>query len=461
MKRVIVILFLCVNQFIFVTAQQQQQNSPDFTWGNAFYFNINIGESIQFNDTEIKLLGLENHFNQFKIGTDTVWIKVSRRSLPEQIGNLRIFVADNSNVKALSSDKQIHGLLKKDALICLSLNVLPLLDPNKYIFPISFNDGFTWSVDEDSYMFSVMNYADQKNKGDDTNAGVDFDLQDARGIEKHWIVAIENSTVVWIEDKNIDKTEKEATVLLESESQPGIYYLYKHLYNRNIEVKKGQKLMRGEPIGTIWGDETWGHLTFSVIKSDSIPTPENCVQNVVNCFPQMFELYFKQTTAFPKSFSKGRFFFGKISSQNGNQKNTSAYENYSGKGWDLGKWNTADKVEYALKGSEGNVRLSKKLFEGTAAECTNPNDFYVYEINVHNGVYRIRAKMGDISLPTWQKVVFEGIETNEISINAGQFIWTPEKVVKVNDGKLTVRVFVDENNEKPAGISEIVFQKAL
>ncbi len=459
MKRVFVILFLCVNQILFVTAQQQ--TSPGFTWGNSYYFNINIGESIQFSDTEIKLLKLENHFNQLKIGTDTIWIKVSRRSLPEQLGSLRIFVADNCNVKALSSNKEIHGLLKKDALICLSMSNLPILDPNKFVFPISFNDGFTWSVDEDSYMFSAMNLAEKKIKGYDTNSGIDFDLQDARGIEKHWIVAIENSSVVWIEDKNIDKAGKEAVVLLESESQPGIYYLYQHLYNKKIEVKKGQKLMRGEPIGTIWGDENWGHLTFSVIKSDSIPTPENCTQNIVNCFPQLFELYFKQTTAFPKYFSKGRIFFGKISSQNGNQKNTSAYENYSGKGWDLGKWNTADKVEYATKGADGNVRLAKKLFEGTAAECTNPKDFYDYEINVQNGVYRIRAKMGDISLPTWQKIAFEGIDSGIIVNEKAGFSWTSEKVVKVKDGKLTVRIFIDPTNEKPAGISEIVFQRAL
>jgi hypothetical protein len=458
MKKLLVILFFSVSQILFVAAQQQ--NSPDFTWGNSAYFNINIGESIQFNDHEIKLLKIEKHFNQLKIGTDTVWLKVSRRSLPEQFGNLRIFVADNSNVKALSSDEQIHGLLKKDALICLSLGHLPLLDPTKFLFPISFNDGFKWSVEEDSYMFSVMNNTERKMPDCETNTGVDFDLQDARGIEKHWIVSIENSTVVWIEDKNIGKTGKEAAVLLESESQPGIYYLYKHLYNRNLEVKKGQKLLRGELIGTIWGDENWGHLTFSVIKSDSIPTLKGCEQNVINCFPQMFELYFKQTIAFSKNFSKGRIFFGKISSQNGNQKNTNAFENYSGKGWILGKWNTADKVDYVQKGTDGNVQLRKKMFAGSAAECTNPNDFYDFEINVQNGIYRIRSKMGDISLPTWLKISFEGVEAGIISNEKAGFNWTSEKVVKVNDGKLTVRIFVDPTNEKPAGISEIVFQRA-
>jgi hypothetical protein len=68
--------------------------------------------------------------------------------------------------------------------------------------------------------------------------------------------------------------------------------------------------------------------------------------------------------------------------------------------------------------------------------------------------------MGDVSLPTWQKIAFEGVDAGELAEGAGQFTWTSEKVVKVQDGKLTVRIYVDENNEKPAGISEIVFQKA-
>ena len=458
MKKLIIILFLCASHVLF--GSEQQATPPDFTWGNACYFNINVGESISFNKTEIELIQVENHFNKIRIDKDTISIKVGRRTLPEIVGNLSIFVADNRNVKGLSQEKNLHGLLKKDALICLSLSTSSLLDPNSYIFPISFNDGFLWSTDEDSYMFSALNSVEKKNKGFDTNAGIDFDLQDARGIEKHWIVAIENSTVVWIENINYDKTGKEVSVLLESESQPGIYYLYQHLNSKKTEVKKGQQLMRGEPIGTIWGDETWGHLTFSVVKSDSIITPKNFRQNVVNCFPQIFELYFKRTTAYPKSFSKGRIFFGKSSTQNGNQKNATAFESYTGKGWNLGKWNTADKVDYVFKGSDGNVRLGKKLFEGTILECTNPNDFYDYQINVHNGVYRIRAKMGDIISPTWQKISFEGIDAGIIAIGKAGFNWTSEKVVKVNDGKLTIRIFIDPTNEKPAGISEIVFQRA-
>ncbi|MBK6282340.1 MAG: hypothetical protein IPF54_06425 [Draconibacterium sp.] len=67
---------------------------------------------------------------------------------------------------------------------------------------------------------------------------------------------------------------------------------------------------------------------------------------------------------------------------------------------------------------------------------------------------------GRFSLPTWQKIAFEGIDAGTISNEKAVFNWTSEKVVKVNDGKLTIRIYVDPANEKPAGISEIVFQRA-
>ena len=440
--------------------KSQNPTAPDFTWGNASYFNINIGDTIFYNDTEIKLLRLENHFNLLKIGVDTIFVKISRRTLPLQVGKLRVFVADNKNVKALSAESELHELLKEDALICVSDANLPLLDPNKYLFPISFNNGFTWTGEEDSYMFSYFNSTERKLLKTTTNPGIDFDLQDARGQEKHWILAIENSIVVWVENKTPDKSEREACVLLQSESQPGIFYVYHHLYNKKLEIKKGQKLMRGEIIGAVWGNETWGHLTFSVVKSDTIPAFNDIEKNVVNGFSQIYELYYKNLAGFPRNFAKGRIFFGKGRSQNGNQKNTLSFEPYSGKGWQLGKWNTADKVDWIAKGNEGNVRLGKILFEGSKGKCTNPENWFDYEINVHNGAYRIRAKLGDLVLPSWQKIDFEGVNAGTFPLSDGEQKWTNERIVKVNDGKLTIRIYVDENNEKVAGISEIVFQRA-
>ncbi|HKI89127.1 MAG TPA: hypothetical protein VKA38_08875, partial [Draconibacterium sp.] len=130
------------------------------------------------------------------------------------------------------------------------------------------------------------------------------------------------------------------------------------------------------------------------------------------------------------------------------------------KGWLLGDWNTADKVEWVLKGNQGNVRLRKELFTGTAAKATNPYNYFDYEINVKNGVYRVRAKVGDLFLPSWQKIAFEGLDADTFQLASGEMQWTSEKIVKVKDGKLNVRIFIDEMENKTAGLSEIVFQQA-
>ena len=457
----LMLFFIILNSLGEVFAQTKNSTTPDFKWGNAAYFNLNVGESIFFNNAQIKLLKLENHFNQIQVNRDTIWIKVSKRSLPASINGLRIFVADNKNVKELTTDRSVHGLLTKDALICISDNMELMLNSNQYIFPISFNDGFLWSTEEDSHMFSYLGLAERKPESFfRSHEGIDFDLHDARGKEKHWIIALENSTVVWVEDKGVDEAGKEACVLLKSESQPGIYYVYQHLYNKNIEVKKGQKLIKGEPIGTIWGDEIWGNLQFAVVKSDSIPTYQNRFDNLINFFPQMYELYFNQSYNYSKSFTKGRICFGKLRSLNGNEKNAHAFEEYSGKGWKLGKWNTFDKVDWVLKGEEGNARLNKKMFSDSKFARVNPDNWYNYEINVPNGVYRIRAKVGDLFLPTWQRILFEGVNAATYSLKPGELKWTSERAVKVTDRKLTIRIYVDDTNNKTAGLSEIVFQRA-
>ena len=108
--------------------------------------------------------------------------------------------------------------------------------------------------------------------------------------------------------------------------------------------------------------------------------------------------------------------------------------------------------------TESNIRLQKVLFEGTKLECKNPENYYDYEINVNNGSFRIRVKVGDAEFDTWQKVEFENRSIGEFSPGKGMQEWTPERIITVNDGKLTVRIYIDPEN-KPAGLSEIVFQR--
>jgi len=452
------ILFILVNISLFISGINAQPDSAaDFSWGNTFYYNLSAGESVRFNNLEVKLLQVVNHYNRLKVGEDTLWLKVARRSLPEEINGIRIFVADNKKVKSLASDQLIHGLLKKDVLICLSDLNQPLLDRSRFVFPVSFNDGFQWSAEEDTYPFSFYRKEEyQAGTGYDVFPGMGINLDDARGRDKHWLIAVENCRVAWVHTEG-----NEAAVLLESEQEPGIYYVYSRLYEKNIAVKKGQKVLRGDAIGTAWGDRNWGHAVVSVVKATEEPTPVNWFHNAVNGFPQWFDLYFQQGQNMTRFFTRGRITFGTPAWIDGNRKNTGAYEPYTGRGWILGRWNPADKVEWIIKGNDGQVRLKKVMFEGTPAQSRNPDDYFEYRMNVRNGTYRIRAKVGDFNRPSWQKIEFNGVTTNVKSLDAGDFEWTPERVVKVEDGTMNIRIYVDPENEKVAGLSEIVFQRAF
>lgn len=455
MNKTISIFFACFS-FLYV-AEIHAQTQADFRWGNAYYFNLNRGESVSFQDKEVRLLQIVNHYNQLKIGADTIWLKVSRRSIPQVVNGVQIFVADNKNVKALTDDPEIHNLLKKDVLICLSNFEDMMLDPNQYTFPISFNDGYLWKAEESDNMFS---YEGKVNDKYCSHPGINFDLHDSRGLEKHWIVAVENSTVIWVEDKIPNASKFEVCVLLESKSQPGIYYVYDHLYNKNLNVTKGDNLVRGELISTAWGDENRGFLHFSVVKSDTVPVFNSKFFNAVNCFAPIYELYFSKSYNYIRNYTKGKISFGFESNLIGDEKNILAFEEYTGKGWLLGSWNIADRVECTSDFNRGNARLQKRLFLNEPAACSNPNNYYDFEINVRNGVYRIRANVGDLEKSSWQKIEFENVTAATLELNAGEYHWTPEKVVKVKDSKLTVRIYVNETNNKPAGISEIVFQQA-
>ncbi len=456
MHRILILLIILV---VSLKAEGQGSVSPDFRWGNGFYYNLNVGERITFNQVEVELLKVENHYNLIKVGEDTLWMKVARRTSPEAVSNVRVFVADNREVKALNPDSGVHGLLTGDALICLSDSRLSLLDPQQYVFPVSFNNGFTWSAEEDSHVFSWYKTNDFP-KQYISYPGIGIDLHEARGRMMHWLVALEDSRVVWVNDQVDFAGGNQACVLLKSKSEPNIYYFYNHLFTNNVAVKKGQELVKGEVIGTAWGNNEWGHLHFAAIHSLTEPTMKECSDNVINGFPQVFGLYNQRGIFIVRNFSRGKIVFGEPRSARGNALNNLEFEPYTGKGWVTGKWNPADKVEWISKGNDGNVRLKKVLFEGTPAECANPNDYFEYQISVLNGTYRIRAKVGDVYLPSRQKMEFEGTDAGTKNLRAGEFSWTGEWIVKVKDGTLNVRIYIDKENKLPAGLSEIVFQQA-
>lgn len=438
----------------FAVLARAQETVPDFSWSNSHYYNLKKGESISIAGKTISLLAIDHQFSLLKVDSDTVNLRVARRSLPVLVNGLQVFVADNRNVAALTPGDPVHGLLTGDALICVAEAESKWLAPDDFIFPVSFNHGFLWRGEEDSYMFSLVK--DSVLNVLRSYPGIGIDLNDARGREKHWLVAIEESTVEWIETSD----ENSVCVCLSSQNSPGIYYVYDKLYNKNLEVRNGQKIEKGELIGTPWGDNSWGHVLIAVVYSKTVPVYQTRFTNSVNFFPQLFGLYYSNSFSLRNYFTKGKIVFGLTGNASGNTTNASAREEYLGKGWNPCLWNTAEKLDFITKGNDSNVRIGKRNFAGTSAECINPNGFCEYEINVRNGVYRIRARVGDVEKESWQKIEFDGIDAGTYALDAGQQKWTAEKVVKVEDLKLTVRVYFSDNEKLIAGLSELVFQQA-
>jgi len=435
-----------------------QPGKDSFTWGAVTYVNLSIWEKYNFHGEEIELLALRNSYNRLRVNHDTIWLKVCYRAPASVIGNLRIFIADNRNVKAIASDKAIHGLLKKDILLAVSPLWNPMIDLWQFIFPVSFKNGYIWRNDEDSYLFSYQGNEISKTEGGNQFAGVALELKNARESDKYGILAMESGKIMWIETKSGGTGQPKAALCLASDSFPGVYYIYQNLNKKYIFVKQNQKVGRGDELANMGGDGTWEYLQLGIVCSDSVPDYSRCSANLINFFPQLLELYYGRQPVGKQRFSKGQISFSISTGMKGNAKNVSAFEDYQGTGWKLDAWNTADKVEWVSNKLTGNARLSKTLFEGQPAQCTNPDDWYDYEIEVENGKYRVSSSVGDCFLPTWQKVEYEGVMAGTYQLNTGEFAWTPEKVVTVNDGKLTIRLYLADQTRK-AGISKILFQQ--
>ncbi|MHC4406813.1 MAG: hypothetical protein ACYTG0_44910 [Planctomycetota bacterium] len=67
------------------------------------------------------------------------------------INGVRIFLADTRPVATLTTDEKfplVHAALTRDALLCSSDPAQPLLDLQRFTFPVSRADGFRWCLAE-------------------------------------------------------------------------------------------------------------------------------------------------------------------------------------------------------------------------------------------------------------------------------------------------------------------------
>lgn len=431
-------------------------------WGNALYVDLGIGESFQYGDKTVRLQAIRGQYCEIDVDGETASLPVARLDLPQVVNGVRIFVSDNRTVADLTPNHprrpNLHGALSKDALLCLSNPSQPLLDPDRYAFPIDRADGYEWIMGENSHMFAYLHEWR-------SHEGVDLDLHEARGLEKHVVVAMEDGVIRWID--TIHTRKHEACILLESATDPGIFYAYQHLNAEKLLVKTGDTIQRGQPLAYIWGDDVWGHLHFGVMAYGQCPKDYiEAYEYVINIFPQLYELWHGDLKERQRLWPSGVFLFDRHRATIRNRKALNGYRDFLGYGWLLGDWCPADQVENVTHfeklieeyDSSTNARLRKTMFAGSSGEATNPDDYYVFEIAVPPGEYVVKALVGDLDYPSWQHVYIEGVDAGEFALEANRFAWTPSLRLPVTDGKLTVRIDVQQDNTV-AGLAELVFTK--
>lgn len=433
-------------------------SSEPVKFGNAIYVDLAVGEQVAYLGKTIEVLELENNWSLVRVGDDEAWLDVAKRSLPVTIGGARVFVSDQINVKNLTTDSEVHGLLTKDALLCLSDPSAPLLSP-EFTFPISGRDGYRWRMEEDSHMFAYLGLATWK--APDyvrSHEGIDLDMHDARGRERHPLVAIESGTVVLVADSSVTGS-RDGCIILKSDTQENIYYVYKHTNPETHRVKEGQKVGAGDMLSYIWGDNVWGHLHFAVVYRSETPGYPDRYRDLLNFFPQFYELYSGSLELAQELRSEGEFRFGHKKETCRNFKRLDVFSELTGYGWKLGDWCVSQKVEGVESDMGGNARLRKTLHAGTRAESENPESSYEFEVAVENGRYLVNATVGDLFLPTSQKLYFENSEAGIFEISeGGAFQRSQDLEVDVADQRLTVRIeLLDE--DKGAGIRELSFKR--
>lgn len=424
-------------------------------WGNAHYVDLAVGQAYPLFGRKIQLVAVDNNVCTVSVDGVEARLRMARQERPAVVNGVRIFVADTRPVADLTTEAnfpQSHAATSRDALLCLSAPAQSLLDPARFTFPVSRNDGYRWTMDENSHMFAYL-------RPTRSHEGIDLNLMEARGQEIHTVVAIEDAVVRWIESGNIP----EACLLLQSASRPGIFYLYQHLNRDKVYVQPGQKVTRGQKMAHIWGDGRWGHLHFAVLACREPPPFKDRYQNLLNCFPQLYELWHGTLDVIAAPVSSGEFRFAQEYWRNGNRRRLHAYTDTIGYGWLLGDWCAAGKVEASFP-NDGthpgeSARLRKVMHVQTRSPATNPHDWFDFEVAVVNGFYKVKAEIGDAYTSTWQRIEFEGVDAGIHVLANGEMKWTPEKLVEVEDGRLTLRIHL-KDGQTNAGVRELDFVKS-
>ncbi len=452
-----ILIFLCSitlssSAFFSVNLQAQEGNRLSVGetrhFGNQTFVNLDVDEVVDYQMKTVRLISIQGDSATIDISGETVELKVSRRILPMIVNGIRIYLCDTKSMVnyTVPGPYGSRNGLTKDAMICLSDPQLPLLDPNRFIYPIDRSDGFEWSMAENSHTYAFLHSGRQ-------HEGTDISLADGRVNPVDALLSIEDATVVWVHPHS----GEQACVCLESASAPGLYYIYQHLEFDTVSVTAGDQLKRGQKLGYIWGDNSWGHLHFGIIGWGEVPDYEHRYANSIPAFSMLYELWNGDLEIRKKSWSWGQWSFGRDKAVVENVQRLNGFDEKLGYGWLLGDWCSAKKVEPTeAKGSFASALLRKTLFKGTVSEAINPESYYDFEIVVPDGNYAVNLLLGDVNEPTSQQVEVEGVKMGTFELRANHLSWTGRRKVAVRDGRLTVRIHLKDGNTY-ASLSEILF----
>ncbi|MCB1122755.1 MAG: peptidoglycan DD-metalloendopeptidase family protein, partial [Verrucomicrobiae bacterium] len=371
-----------------------------------------------------------------------------RRVLPSVVNGVRLYLCDTrlmANYTVPGPYGTRNGVTK-DALLCMSDPRKPLLDPDRFVFPIDRSDGFNWSMAENSHTYAFLHPGRQ-------HEGTDISLADGKANPVHALVAFEEATVAWVHPHS----GEQACICLESRSTPGVYYIYQHIEAATVSVKTGDSIRKGTKLGYIWGDNSWGHLHFGIVGWGDEPVFDTRYANSIPAFAMLYELWNDDLELRPKIWSWGMWTFVRNRATVQNVKRQNAFDEKLGYGWLLGDWCPAKKVE-PVEGKDqfSSALLKKTLFAESVSAATNPKDFYDFEIAVPNGNYSVNLLLGDVYQPTWQRVEIEGIDAGTYDLPPNALSWVGEKRARVEDGRLTVRIHL-KDDATYASLSELSF----
>ena len=437
---------------------QLSPSEPAFTFGHGAFFDLDIGDEVVFQGRRVKLTGGNRQFCELTVDSHPIRLKVSKLTLPIEIEGIRVFVADNRYTKDLTDDTEMRGLLTREVLLCLSDASKPLLDATRFSFPISLRDGFQWRMGEESHMFAYLGPSWNNPNRFRSHEGIDFDLHDARGMERHPILALEESVVVGVW-RDLGGDGNEGCIILGSATNPKIYYVYKHLWSSSMSASVGDSVRTGEALGYTWGDGIWGHLHFSIVHRETVPGYRDRYQHCVNSFPALHALW-TETNGQPDIVrAEGDFDFGRLKGGSGNIRYNLAYTPVLGYGWLIEDWCGAEVLPAIPFGSDrGFILLQEVVHSRTRAEAKNPLDHYVFAIDVLPGEYQVKVLVGDYYNDSWQKVVVQDQDFGTYKLEAGAVAWTPEQRVSVSTGQLLVRIHYPQDGR--AGIARLVFKRS-